>query len=800
VPGLRLPPNVHTVTTSLHPAFSLRAGAPQYLPMIHTATARAARWAMSGTGPTRDFDIKVDPVIDDAVARLADCDVVSIDVETPKGNPTTITTVGVGYGERHAFVWPWRPEVQEFIADLLGDPARVKVGHNFAYDTKAFHAYGIDIAPPILDTIQAAALVWPPFAEVKERPWLRLALCVTRIADGVPYWKEPERPEARVLYRCLFPGAPDWQHPLLYCGLDCVYTWRLWKALRATLDAEGMLKLMGDTVAPAAPVLIRLEERGLPIDEPKRAILRTETELAITALKDQITAETNARHRQRVERIQLKLADLEARLGILLRTCPAPICPEHPDYCGMTRRAKCPECRRVWEAAAEQRARAKEQREILADGRALLKRLGDSFAAGSADSWRWLLFDSVTGLGLKPVGYTGKRKQPSVDNATIEALQRRHPEIDLLRWRVDVQHLQRRLSNVLGVEAVNGRVHFAYSLHRTETGRVASGADDAEADKYRASPGNAQNIPDRDRAIYRPSYPEYVFVQADWSQIEVRVMAWMADERRMLDAFAKGLDLHSINAAALFGCDPTVSRLHTVRFNGQVMAARDAAKRATHGWDYGMGPTKTARLYGLTVREANRLIGAYFDLWPGLRAFQGAIVDQVEVEGSLRNPFGRLLRFHNFKRDANGGGRRLLDREEALAFLPQSTVGDMCKEVLPALDSIGGLTTATLLNTTHDSFLFECHQDEAAWLIEQVRVIVERAWPELGSRKMVVNEEGGALWGYFRCPADFSVGRNWGKYHRHDPAKCLTPCPRLQNLEGLREWQGAGLPPMPVAA
>jgi len=779
--GLTLPPRVSAVGVSLHPAFSLRSGSPQFLPLIATSMARALRWAGLGTAPARDYDIRVDPSLDDAARLLRDAPVVAIDVETPKDQPTTITIVGIGYGDRQALVWPWSEPVAAFVGEILGDPAKVKVGHNFAYDTKAFHAAGLDVAWPVVDTIQAAALAWPPFAEVKDRPWLRLPLCVTRIADGIPYWKQPETPEAKALYRRLFPGAADWQHPLLYCGLDCVFTWRLWAALRTILSREGMLPLLEETVAPAAPVLIRLEETGIPLDEPKRRELRAATEIEVAGWRAEVAAAADAAHRRRLESIRLKLAALDAEIDQGERTCPTLICPEHPDYCGQTKRAKCSECARVYAEAAPWRAGLRAKRELAADGRVLLRRLGDAFDSESDDSWRWLLFDGVTGLGLKPTAYTGKRHLAKVDADAIETLARRHPGVGILKQRVAIQHAQRRLSNVLGVKAGDdGRVHFAYSMHRTETGRIASGSDDAEADKPRWSPGNAQNIPDRDRIIYRPLRPDFVFVQGDWSQIEARVMAWLADERTMIAAFAAGEDLHALNAAALFGCAPEAARTHLVRFGGQMVQARWAAKRATHGWDYGLGAQKTARMYGIKVTEAAALIDAYFRRWPGLRRFQEATVAAVEHYGSLRNPFGRLLRFHRFRRDPATGQRRLLDREEALAFLPQSAVGDMCKAVLPALEGIGALTTATLVTTTHDSFLWECHRSEVALLVQQARAIMERPWREIWLSGL----------GNFTCPVDFSVGNNWGKEHRHrqppDPKACPDPCPMLENREGLR--------------
>jgi hypothetical protein len=149
------------------------------------------------------------------------------------------------------------------------------------------------------------------------------------------------------------------------------------------------------------------------------------------------------------------------------------------------------------------------------------------------------------------------------------------------------------------------------------------------------------------------------------------------------------------------------------------------------------------------------------------------VIGEVESVRYLVNPFGRKLRFHNFEHG------RLVDREEALAFLPQSTVGDMCKAVLPTIDAIS-VGSASLLTTTHDSFLFEARQSEVAEVIAAARPIMEREWSELGTLPE---------FGHFRCPTDAEVGDNWGPYHECEPM-CEKPCDKV-NPDGMKPWKEA---------
>lgn len=535
--------------------------------------------------------------------------------------------------------------------------------------------------------------------------------------------------------------------------------------------------LFTDIIVPASEVMFALERRGMPFDEARRAALVADTQARVDRLSALTSAAAHDFHQTRRAKVESGLGRIEDELAAFVAATPR--CPIHA-YRGLTQLGKrlCVECRSLWETATRARERAIALKKRIAKGRALLNRLGDEFDPGSPDHWRAWFF-SVEGLGLKPIDTTPKQGKPSLNDDSIEALAKRHPDVEPLKWRVERAHLQHRLDGPLAVVAdSDGCVRFAYSLHRTATGQTASGADDFEEDKPRASAGNAQNITDTLRQMFVARDGEVV-LHVDYSQIEARINARLARCLRMLRAFQAadcgvGPDIHSLNAAAIYGCAPEKARTHHVRFGGAWVAARYAAKRATHGWDYGMGDYKTARIYGLTLNEARRARQAYFAAWPELLLYQDEVVARVERHRFLVNPFGRKLRFWGWiYRD---GRWQTAEREEAIAFTVASTAKDIAKAVMPEIDREARALGALLRTHTHDSFTFWCPAPAAAAVRERLTPLLERPWPQLGEL------EG---FGPFWCPVDWSEGRNWAEAHDHDE-ECEPGCDRL-NPEGLRK-------------
>lgn len=230
-PQLRLPPRVHTVVCVYHPSFAMH-GFPQAWNGIYRVIKRALMWAMREQGPSRDFQFFWVPPAS-LTPKL------SIDIETPMSEPYTIKLVGVAPLVNEAYIFP--PMGNRGAIEYILESGSMKIGHNWAYDHKAFLANGFEVADPIWNTIDAENLLRPPTGKALARRWFSLYTCCQHWLDDWPYHKESSDPMTKVWYRASFPNIPDSLHEELYCGLDCIGTRRLQVVQEKVLAAAGML-------------------------------------------------------------------------------------------------------------------------------------------------------------------------------------------------------------------------------------------------------------------------------------------------------------------------------------------------------------------------------------------------------------------------------------------------------------------------------------------------------------------------------------------------------------------------------
>lgn len=791
-----IPSGVHTVVVTLHPDV-VRHGQRQYRSEILTNIVRAMTAANSPPLPLRADRQEIDFIHTSSPLEPLRTSIAAIDIETPKDQPSKIELCCVASSPAYVQVFDWTDARDAEMRTILSDPNLLKVGHNFGYDVAAFIENNIKPAWPLADTIIAAARIWPPIPQkqlletTKEHiPVKRLGLdrVTLRLLTDVVYWKRPETRATRAFYAAAFPNIPPWRYGKLYNALDGIYTYRVWLAELELLKSLGLLERFSKIDMPAFLPMIRMEQRGLLVDELRRKTLQADAIAKKTVAEVQIAKQTQEYHTERRLRVLRRITKIGENICEVQSKLPA--CEKHPTYTGLTRRRKNACCQAVFQQATESREKINLLRVQYRAEYKTLDRIGDAFDSSKPDHWRWLLFSEdglnrnrPAGKKIRPVSKTLKLGLPQIDDRSFELLQRRHPDVGLFKLKIKTAYAKWLLSNPLAVKVdpATGRAHTKFSIHRAATARYVSGTDREDADKLRyAVAGNQQNAPISTRSIY-VAPPGYLILAPDYSQIEARVTAWRARETVLLDAWARGEDIHTRNAVVLAEAigvklDPADARRLPFPYDPQGKSYRDVGKVQTHAMDYGEMPRKMAKLTGMPFEVCRKIHAGYFEAYPRLASRMREVEAEALETGWLTNAFG--LRLGPFRRANRGGMWTLFDREEAFAAHPQSDVGDMIKIVSVELDKLAfpPYNLAELVTTMHDSFWLYVSETDVVIAEDKIKHIMERPWPELGTLPG---------YGIFRCPVEIALGKNGAEYHVHDEWCEANGCDGPENPEGL---------------
>ncbi|WP_201316511.1 DNA polymerase I [Dyella sp. EPa41] len=332
------------------------------------------------------------------------------------------------------------------------------------------------------------------------------------------------------------------------------------------------------------------------------------------------------------------------------------------------------------------------------------KGLGREFSLDSPKQLQAILFDEL-GLPAKLKTPTG---QPSTNEEALEAIADDHP---LPRLILDYRGLAKLRSTYTDklAEIVNprtGRVHTSYHQGAVATGRVSS------------SDPNLQNIPVRTeegrrirQAFVAPD--GWVVLAADYSQIELRIMAHLSGDEGLLKAFQEGGDVHRATAAEVFGLAP-----EEVSAN-----QRRAAKAINFGLMYGMSAFGLARQLGVDRGEASDYMARYFARYPGVHAFMDTTRQQAHRDGYVETLFGRRLYLENLT-SRNQALRAGAERAAVNAPM-QGTAADIIKRAMISVHAWLGQRNddAHMLMQVHDELVFEVRKDA----VEEVRAgVIER--------------------------------------------------------------------------
>ena len=314
-----------------------------------------------------------------------------------------------------------------------------------------------------------------------------------------------------------------------------------------------------------------------------------------------------------------------------------------------------------------------------------------------------VLFDRLKLIEKPKKTATG---QYQTNEQVLQSLTGLHPIVqDILDYR-EVTKLNNTYVEALphAVSKVTGRVHTTFHQLMAATGRMAS------------SDPNLQNIPIRSdlgreiRKAFVPGFDGWVLMSADYSQIELRVMAALSGDKAMIEAFAQGLDIHQATAARVYG----------VELDGVLPEMRRTAKMVNFGIIYGISAFGLSQRLGIPRGEAATIIDNYFKQFPGVKRFMEQIVEDAKTRGYVETLTGRRRTI----RDITSGNATIRGAAERVAMNTpiQGTAADMIKlamiHVATALEK-AGLKTRMLLQV-HDELLFEMPESE----VDQARAII----------------------------------------------------------------------------
>ena len=340
--------------------------------------------------------------------------------------------------------------------------------------------------------------------------------------------------------------------------------------------------------------------------------------------------------------------------------------------------------------------------------------VGTPFNINSTQQLSKVLFET---LGLKPPEGTRKTASGTYSTAAgvLESMQKKHPVVD---WVLENRELAKLKSTYvdalpLQVNPQTGRVHTSYNQAGSRTGRIAS------------SDPNLQNIPIRTELGRQVRHafvarPGYQLLAVDYSQVELRIVAHMAQDQAMLDAFRADQDIHATTAAAIYNLD-----LDQVNSD-----QRRHAKAINFGLIYGMSPFGLTRTTDLTLAEAEDFVTAYFRRFPGVKRYLDGIRKKAAENGYVETLLGRRRYFPGLVNPSNQQTRNREEREAINAPI-QGTAADIMKVAMlrvPVALKKTGLSGKMILQV-HDELVLECPQDELVDTASLVRDVMEGAYP-----------------------------------------------------------------------
>ncbi|MEI6209294.1 MAG: DNA polymerase I [Desulfuromonadales bacterium] len=355
---------------------------------------------------------------------------------------------------------------------------------------------------------------------------------------------------------------------------------------------------------------------------------------------------------------------------------------------------------------------------------------GQRFNLNSPKQMGEVLFEQ---MGLKTGKKTKGKTGWSTDNEVLTALAEEHEIVRLILDYRSIAKLKSTYSDTLPrlVNPQTGRVHTSYNQTVTNTGRLSS------------SDPNLQNIPIRteEGRMIRHAFiapPGYVILSADYSQIELRVLAHLSGDTVFCHAFANGEDIHIRTAAEVFGLFPEMV----------TPEMRRQAKTINFGIIYGQGAFSLAKQLGIARKTADDFIAAYRERYSGAMAYLDSCIRQAEESGHVTTILGRRLPIPDIH--SSNGNVLAFARRNAINYPIQGSAADIIKAAMIRVDTRIRLEQlqSRLIMQVHDELVFEVPENEL-----------------LKMEQLIEDEMGRAVETGVPLKVDISYGSNWSEAH-----------------------------------
>ncbi|WP_312269543.1 DNA polymerase I [Pseudescherichia sp.] len=333
---------------------------------------------------------------------------------------------------------------------------------------------------------------------------------------------------------------------------------------------------------------------------------------------------------------------------------------------------------------------------------------GEAFNLSSTKQLQVILFEKQ---GIKPLKKT-PGGAPSTSEEVLEELALDYPLPKVILEHRGLSKLKSTYTDKLPlmINPKTGRVHTSYHQAVTATGRLSS------------TDPNLQNIPVRNeegrrirQAFIAPE--DYVIVSADYSQIELRIMAHLSRDKGLLSAFAEGQDIHRATAAEVFGMP-----LESVS-NDQ----RRSAKAINFGLIYGMSAFGLSRQLNIPRKESQRYMDLYFERYPGVREYMERTRAQAKEQGYVETLEGRRLYLPDIK--SSNAARRAGAERAAINAPMQGTAADIIKRAMIAVDAWlqAEQPRVRMIMQVHDELVFEVHKDDVEQVSQKIHELMENS-------------------------------------------------------------------------